>query len=736
MKKIIFLIAGALIATCSGTTLAQADFDWQSVVKTTGSTIEATDMASGGSGIMFVAGRFSGTGQFPTGNITAANGTDVFIAKYNTTTGTCTDVATFNSTANDEAAGIAVVGGNVYLASTDGFGASSIYKIDAAMNPATKVTYPIGFVTLTDIVNGGSGLFVSGIFENGFEQLVSSDGTFTDLNASYSGKNSFVARMSSTGVFTAATVPLYSTADNVITAIFWRLNKLYATGTFSGTIDFSGSGPFLTALGAQDVFVLNMTAIAGTPSSLLWSSKVMRGGSSIASASPPAYSNTELWRDAGRDIFASNNGVYVTGHLEGQTPNSFGSYTNYAGDGAFIARFNLDAANDLVLTGTYPAYLKVSTSWTGTAEAGGYSIGADTDGNAYVTGYSDYKMKLGSFNLGGTNAPGFYAKLDLNGNVTQCQPLNSKQTNTDANYTRPNALVVSGCEVVIAGSLPSGQFAAGNLGASTSSPNRHMFVCKANRDLYLPYSITSCGPMPRTFVLNAVSSATSYSWSPGTNLSSTTIANPTFSLGSGSTNTAYTVTTTGTCPGNATVNVIAGPVQAANAGADRQLCHDESSVLGGVAGIAGISYSWSPSTYLSCVNCAQPTLTVPGTGLGSSITYTLTTTTICGNTTSDQVVVSPKPDCPRSTSANTSGMLTSQLSVYPNPTKEILYVELEGEELEEIVLRDVNGRVILSSNASETITWELNLTSFPIGMYLLEVKGKNGYRESQQVEKN
>jgi predicted regulator of Ras-like GTPase activity (Roadblock/LC7/MglB family) len=81
-------------------------------------------------------------------------------------------------------------------------------------------------------------------------------------------------------------------------------------------------------------------------------------------------------------------------------------------------------------------------------------------------------------------------------------------------------------------------------------------------------------------------------------------------------------------------------------------------------------------------------------------------------------------------------MLTSQLSVYPNPTKEILYVELEGEELEEIVLRDVNGRVILSSNASETITWELNLTSFPIGMYLLEVKGKNGYRESQQVEKN
>ena len=480
-----------------------------------------------------------------------------------------------------------------------------------------------------------------------------------------------------------------------------------------------------------------MDAIAGTPTSLSWTSKVMQGGGSIATTSPAWYFNSELWRDAGRDIFATNNGVYVTGHLEGQTPNAFGSYTNYSGDGAFVARFDLDASNDLILTGTYPAYLKVSGSWTGTAEAGGYSIGADSDGNAYVTGYSDYKMKLGSFNLGGTNAPGFYAKLDLSGNVTQMQPLNAKQTGVNANYTKPNALLVSGCDVLIAGSLPYGQFGAGRLAGSPLFSNIHMFLCKANRDLYLPYSIVSCGPMPRTFTLNATSSsATSYSWSPGTNLSSTTIANPIFSLSSGSTNTNYTVTTAGTCPGSATVNVIAGPNQTANAGADRELCHDDITVLGGLSGIPGITYSWSPATYLSCTNCAQPTLTVPPTGLGGSITYTVSVSTVCGNLTTDQVVVSPKIDCPRSTSANISELSASQLLVYPNPAKEILYVDLQEDELTEIFLRDITGRVVLSVNTSETKIWKLNITSLPTGTYLLEAKGKNGYWASIPVQKN
>lgn len=731
MNKIILSITTGLITTCSGTTFAQADFDWKSVVSSNNAYMEATDIASGGSGIVFIAGKFSGIGQFPTGNIAAIDGTDVFVAKYNSS-GTCLGVSTFDATSYDESAGIAVVGGNVYVGSTDIYGFSNVYKINTALDNTSKVTYPIGMVTITDIVSGGSGLFVSGTFDNGFEQLVSSNGTLTNLSSSYSGKNSFVARLSSTGIFTAAVVPFSTSGDNIITAIFWRLNKLYATGTFFGTINFSGSGPVLTALGAQDVFVLNMTAIAGTPSSLTWSTKVMQGGSSILSTSPPSYSVTELWRDAGRDIVATNNGVYVTGHLEGQTPNAFGSYTNYTGDGAFVARFNLDASQDLVLTGTYPAYLKVSSSWIGAAEAGGYSIGADADGNAYVTGYADYKMSLGGFNLSGPNAPGFYAKLDLSGNVSHCQKLNSMQTNVDANYTKPNALLVSGCDVYIAGSVPSGQFAAGNLTASGSISNRYMFVCKANRALYLAYSLVSCGPMPRTLTLNAIGSATSYSWSPGTYLNSTTIANPTFSLSSGSTNTAYTVTTTGVCPGTATVNVTAGPAQTANAGLDRLLCHDESSVLGNL-GIAGMTYSWSPSTYLSCTNCAQPTLTVPGTGLGSPIIYTHTATSICGNTTSDQVIVSPKPNCPRSSSVDT--FRQSQLSIYPNPSDNELTIKLLSiqEDLEgSITIIDPLGKTVFETSVlnAETV---VNTSSWSNGTYVVSYTNKQGILVTEKL---
>ncbi len=120
--------------------------------------------------------------------------------------------------------------------------------------------------------------------------------------------------------------------------------------------------------------------------------------------------------------------------------------------------------------------------------------------------------------------------------------------------------------------------------------------------------------------LNA-SGATTYSWSPITGLSSTTIANPNACPNQ---TTTYIVTgTTGTCSGTDTVIVFVTSPPNVTAGADTVICP------GGVANLfatGGLSYSWSPPTGLNDPNIANPTAS-PAT----TTTYTVTVTAPSGN---------------------------------------------------------------------------------------------------------
>tara|TARA_Y100000589_G_scaffold325106_1_gene362380 strand:+ start:2862 stop:6239 length:3378 start_codon:yes stop_codon:yes gene_type:complete len=131
--------------------------------------------------------------------------------------------------------------------------------------------------------------------------------------------------------------------------------------------------------------------------------------------------------------------------------------------------------------------------------------------------------------------------------------------------------------------------------------------------------------------LNA-SGGVSYSWSPATGLSSTTISNPTASPSS---TTTYTVTVTGsngcTATDQVTVTVDNTP-PSVNAGADViTTCTSPTATLNGSG---NGSYSWSPSTGLSSTTIANPVADPPVT-----TTYTLTVTGANGCTASDQVTV-------------------------------------------------------------------------------------------------
>jgi hypothetical protein len=132
-----------------------------------------------------------------------------------------------------------------------------------------------------------------------------------------------------------------------------------------------------------------------------------------------------------------------------------------------------------------------------------------------------------------------------------------------------------------------------------------------------------------TVTINA-SGGSSYNWSPSTGLSCTNcpspVANPTSDI-------TYTVTATNAAGCTDTdammINVSVSPV--VNAGSDVSLCIGSTSTL---SAAGGNSYTWSPSTGLSCTNCPNP-IASPS----SDIIYTVTASNSAGCTDTDAITV-------------------------------------------------------------------------------------------------
>jgi gliding motility-associated-like protein len=163
-----------------------------------------------------------------------------------------------------------------------------------------------------------------------------------------------------------------------------------------------------------------------------------------------------------------------------------------------------------------------------------------------------------------------------------------------------------------------------------------------------------------------------YSWSPTTGLSSSTVANPTVTLSNttGTTSTQmYTLTVTNAagCVGTATVAVTVSPLPVAVPGAAVAFCSGGSAQLGAVP-MNSLTYSWSPTTGLSNASAADPTVTLANTtGTPITQTYTLTVTsgTGCTGTGTVVVTVSPLPAATAGAAVAFCAGSTAQLGAAP-----------------------------------------------------------------------
>jgi gliding motility-associated-like protein len=160
-------------------------------------------------------------------------------------------------------------------------------------------------------------------------------------------------------------------------------------------------------------------------------------------------------------------------------------------------------------------------------------------------------------------------------------------------------------------------------------------------------AVAFCSGGSATLGAAAVNGLT-YSWSPATGLSSSTVANPTVTL-TNTTGTAITqpytlsVTNAAGCVGTGTVAVTVSPLPVATAGAAVAICSGGSAQLGAVP-MNSMTYSWSPATGLSSASAANPTVTLTNTTSASiTQTYTLTVTSGAGCTSTGTVVVTVNP---------------------------------------------------------------------------------------------
>ena len=95
---------------------------------------------------------------------------------------------------------------------------------------------------------------------------------------------------------------------------------------------------------------------------------------------------------------------------------------------------------------------------------------------------------------------------------------------------------------------------------------------------------------------------------------------------------------------------------------------------------------------------------------------------------------------PKSWQTETIQSDDAALTVYPNPTDDLLFVELRGAEIARVALYDLQGRMVTGAGAhagapQQGTTATMNMRNVPAGVYLLRVTAADGKEYHRKVVK-
>lgn len=145
--------------------------------------------------------------------------------------------------------------------------------------------------------------------------------------------------------------------------------------------------------------------------------------------------------------------------------------------------------------------------------------------------------------------------------------------------------------------------------------------------------------------------------------------------------------------------------------------------LNTTSSLGNATYSWSPSTGLSCTNCPNPTASPTAT-----TTYTLVATDPIANcTTSVDVTVTVTGV------GIEDGLFDGQISAYPNPSNGTFMLEFEQSEIKDLEISVFNnlGQKVYVERLEDFVgsyRQGIQLSTVPAGVYHLRITdGEKGY---------
>jgi gliding motility-associated-like protein len=211
-----------------------------------------------------------------------------------------------------------------------------------------------------------------------------------------------------------------------------------------------------------------------------------------------------------------------------------------------------------------------------------------------------------------------------------------------------------------------------------------------------------------------------YTWSPATGLSSSTVANPTVTLPnttSAAITQTYTLTTTSAagCVATASVTVTVSPPLVAAPGAAVAICSGGSAQLG-ASPVAGYTYSWSPTIGLSSSTVANPTVTLPNTtSAATTQTYTLTVKNGAGCTGTGTVAVTVNPLPVVVAGPATTGCSGSPVQLGASPVAGYTYSWSPGTGLSSTTAANPTVTLTNTTSAATTQTYTLTVSNTATG---------------------
>ena len=224
-------------------------------------------VAVDGSGNVHITGIFNGTVNFGAGNVTSAGGNDGFVTKLNAA-GAHQWTTTFGGTSHDTSWGVAVDGsGNVHIAGrffgTVNFGAGNVTSAGSYDVFVTKLDSS-GAHQWTTTLGGTGNDRAYGVAVDGSGNVYTA-GDFTGTvdfgagNVTSAGSDDvFVTKLNSSGVHQWTTTFGGTGVDDSYSVAVDGDSNVYASGSFTGTVDF-GAGN-VTSAGSSDVFVVKLNS--------------------------------------------------------------------------------------------------------------------------------------------------------------------------------------------------------------------------------------------------------------------------------------------------------------------------------------------------------------------------------------------------------------------------------------------------------------------------------------------